>query len=254
MILAVDIGNTNIVLGAFRDREILFEERLSTDLNSTVLEYVVTIKTSLEVNGLQDKRFDGAIISSVVPSVTETVQKAIFRLTGLEAMVVNASLDTGLKILLDVPKQLGSDRIADAVGAIENYPCPLIIVDMGTATTISVINRKREFMGGMILPGLKISLDTLASRTSQLPRISLEPPEKVIGTNTVECMQSGIIYSTADSIDGAIRRIEEELGETCTVVSTGGNAAKIIPFCRREILMDQSLLLKGLMTIYERNN
>jgi type III pantothenate kinase len=181
------------------------------------------------------------------------VQQAIFRLIGQQAMVVSPGMKTGLNILLDDPKQLGSDRVADAVGAIGEYPCPLIIVDMGTATTISVIDGQKNFMGGMIIPGLQVSLDSLANRTSQLPHISLEAPKKVIGTNTVDCMKSGIIYSTAGSIDGAIERIEEELGETCTVVSTGGHARKIIPYCHHEILIDPHLLLKGLMTIYKKN-
>ena len=253
MILAVDIGNSNIVLGCFDENEILFEDRLSTDRDSTVLEYAVIIKTSLEMHHLEYEQITGAIISSVVPSVTENVQQAIFRLIGQQAMVVSPGMKTGLNILLDDPKQLGSDRVADAVGAIGEYPCPLIIVDMGTATTISVIDGQKNFMGGMIIPGLQVSLDSLANRTSQLPHISLEAPKKVIGTNTVDCMKSGIIYSTTGSIDGAIERIEEELGETCTVVSTGGHARKIIPYCHHEILIDPHLLLKGLMTIYKKN-
>lgn len=253
MILAVDIGNSNIVLGCFDENEILFEDRLSTDRDSTVLEYAVIIKTSLEMHHLEYEQITGAIISSVVPSVTENVQQAIFRLIGQQAMVVSPGMKTGLNILLDDPKQLGSDRVADAVGAIGEYPCPLIIVDMGTATTISVIDGQKNFMGGMIIPGLQVSLDSLANRTSQLPHISLEAPKKVIGTNTVDCMKSGIIYSTAGCIDGAIERIEEELGETCTVVSTGGHARKIIPYCHHEILIDPHLLLKGLMTIYKKN-
>ena len=253
MILAVDIGNSNIVLGCFDENEILFEDRLSTDREATVLEYAVIIKTSLEMHKLEYEQITGAIISSVVPSVTENVQQAVFRLTGQQAMVVGPGVKTGLNILLDDPKQLGSDRVADAVGAIGEYPCPLIIVDMGTATTISVIDGQKNFMGGMIIPGLQVSLDSLANRTSQLPHISLEAPKKVIGTNTVDCMKSGIIYSTAGSIDGAIERIEEELGETCTVVSTGGHARKIIPYCHHEILIDPHLLLKGLMTIYKKN-
>ena len=253
MILAVDIGNSNIVLGCFDENEILFEDRLSTDREATVLEYAVIIKTSLEMHKLEHEQITGAIISSVVPSVTENVQQAVYRLTGQQAMVVGPGVKTGLNILLDDPKQLGSDRVADAVGAIGEYPCPLIIVDMGTATTISVIDRNKNFLGGMIIPGLQVSLDSLANRTSQLPHVSLDEPKKVIGTNTVDCMKSGIIYSTAGSIDGAIDRIEQELGESCTVVSTGGHARKIIPHCHHEILIDPYLLLKGLMAIYEKN-
>lgn len=253
MILAVDIGNSNIVLGCFEGEKIHFIERLSTNQDSTSLEYTVLIKNILELNSLSSLSFDGSIISSVVPSVTQTIKDAVIRLTQAPVMIVGPGIRTGLKILLDNPAQLGSDRVADAVAAIHEYSCPLVIVDMGTATTISVIDRDKNFRGGMIIPGLKVSLDSLTMRTSQLPKISLDPPKKVIGTNTVDCMHSGIIYSTAASIDGSIERIEEELGEKCTVVSTGGMAKTIIPFCRREIIIDDLLLLKGLMLIYNKN-
>lgn len=253
MVLAVDIGNSNIVLGCFEDDKILFVERLSTNLNSTTLEYTVLIKTIIELNNLGDKQFQRGIISSVVPTVTQTVKEAMTRLTGMPVMVVGPGLKTGLKIMLDNPTQLGSDRVADAVAAINYYSCPAIIIDMGTATTISVIDEERNFLGGMIIPGLRVSLDSLNMRTSQLPKISLEPPKKIIGSNTVDCMKSGIIYSTASSIDGVVDRIEEELGKKCTVVSTGGLANVIIPFCKHNIIIDDQLLLKGLMIIYNKN-
>ena len=228
-------------------------ERLSTNQNQTTLEYTILIKNILELNGLSHHSFEGGIISSVVPSVTHTVQDAMSRLTGKPVMVVGPGIRTGLKILLDNPAQLGSDRVADAVAAIHDYPCPLIVVDMGTATTISVVDRNKNFLGGMIIPGLRVSLDSLTMRTSQLPKISLDPPTRVIGSNTIDCMRSGIIYSTASSIDGTIERIEEELGETCTIISTGGLAKTIIPYCKRKILIDDRLLLKGLMIIYNKN-
>lgn len=253
MVLAVDIGNSNIVLGCFEDNEILFIERLSTNQYYTSLEYTIMIKNILELNELSDQTFDGGIISSVVPSVTHTVQQAMLRLTGKPVMVVGPGVKNGLKIKLDNPAQLGSDRVADAVAAVNNYPCPLIIIDMGTATTISVVDQDKNFLGGMIIPGLRVSLDSLTMRTSQLPKISLDPPKKVIGSNTIDCMKSGIIYSTASSIDGVIERIQEELGETCTVISTGGLARAIIPYCRHNIIIDDQLLLKGLMIIYNKN-
>lgn len=253
MILAVDIGNSNIVLGCFEDEKILFIERLSTNRNATELEYTILFKNILELNKLCDQEFDGAIVSSVVPGITHTIQNAVTRLTGKPSMVVGPGIKTGLKIKLDNPAQLGSDRVADAVAAIHEYPCPLIIVDMGTATTVSVIDRSQNFLGGMIIPGLKASLDSLTSRTSQLPNISLDPPKKVIGSNTVDCMRSGIIYSTASSVDGVIERIEEELGEPCTLISTGGMSKVIIPYCKHEIILDDMLLLKGLMIIYNKN-
>ncbi len=253
MILAVDIGNSNIVIGCFDKKDILFVERLSTNHQSTSLEYMVMIKNILELNGLGSAQIDGGIISSVVPPLTVTLKMAMERLGYGEILVVGPGIKTGLKILLDNPAQLGSDRVADAVAGINLYPVPLILIDMGTATTISVIDGKKNFLGGMIIPGLRVSLDSLASRTSQLPKISLTPAKKVIGTNTVDCMKSGIINANASALDGVIERIEEELGESCTVVATGGLANVVIPSCKRKIINDEMLLLKGLRIIYEKN-
>ncbi len=253
MVLAIDIGNTNIVIGCFDGEKILFRERLSTNHQSTSLEYCIMLKNIFELNGISHLEFEGGIISSVVPSVTLTVKEAMERLTQKNIMVVGPGIKTGLKIMLDNPAQLGSDRVADGVAAVNLYPVPCITIDMGTATTISVINKNKDFIGGMIIPGLRTSLDSLANKTSQLPNISLVPPKKVIGTNTVDCMKSGIINSTASSIDGIIERIENELGESCTVISTGGIAEIIIPYCKRNIIIDNDLLLKGLMIIYNKN-
>lgn len=253
MILAVDIGNSNIVIGCFERDTVLFVERLSTNQQCTALEYVISIKNILELNGTDKNNIEGCIISSVVPSVTETVKTALERLTHTRVMIVGPGIRTGLKILLDNPVQLGSDRVADAVAAVNLYPAPLVIIDMGTATTVSVIDKDKNYLGGMIIPGLRVSLDSLTMRTSQLPKIGIEPPKRVIGANTVECMKSGIVYYSAAGIDGVIDRIEESLGSKCTVVSTGGLADKIIPYCRREIIIDEQLLLKGLMIIYNKN-
>ncbi|MCD7742402.1 MAG: type III pantothenate kinase [Ruminococcus sp.] len=253
MILAVDIGNSNIVIGCFDKNEIMFVERISTNHQSTQMEYTVIIKNILELNGLVGEHIDGGIISSVVPPLTETLKSAMERLGCGEILVVGPGIKTGLKILLDNPVQLGSDRVADAVAAINLYPAPLILIDMGTATTVSVIDRNKSFLGGMIIPGMSVSLDSLTNRTSQLPKISLVPAKKVIGTNTIDCMKSGIINATASSLDGVIERIEEELGEGCTVVSTGGLANLVVPYCKREIILDETLLLKGLRIIYSKN-
>ena len=232
MVLAVDIGNTNIVMGCFESDRILFVERLSTNQQSTALEYAIMLKNILEIHSIDMSDFRGGI-------------KRI--------MVVGPGIKTGLKINLDNPAQLGSDRVADAVAAINLYPVPIIMIDMGTATTISVIDKEKNFIGGMIIPGLRTSLDSLSGKASQLPFISLVPPKKVIGTNTIDCMKSGIIHSNAASIDGVIERIENELGEKCTVVSTGGVAKIIVPYCKRDIVIDDELLLKGLMIIYNKN-
>ncbi len=253
MILAVDIGNSNIVIGCFEDDRVLFIERLSTNQQCTDLEYVISVKNILELNSIDVSDIEGCIMSSVVPSVSETVKSALERLTHTRVMTVGPGIKTGLKIMLDNPVQLGSDRVADAVAAVNLYKPPLIIIDMGTATTVSVIDEEKNYLGGMIIPGLRVSLDSLTMRTSQLPKIGIEPPKRVIGANTVECMKSGIIYYSAAGIDGVIDRIEETLGSRCTVVSTGGLADKIIPHCKRDIIIDEQLLLKGLMIIYDKN-
>ncbi len=253
MILAVDIGNSNIVIGCFEDDRVLFIERLSTNQQCTDLEYVISVKNILELNSIDVSDIEGCIMSSVVPSVSETVKSALERLTHTRVMTVGPGIKTGLKIMLDNPVQLGSDRVADAVAAVNLYKPPLIIIDMGTATTVSVIDEEKNYLGGMIIPGLRVSLDSLTMRTSQLPKIGIEPPKRVIGANTVECMKSGIIYYSAAGIDGVIDRIEETLGSRCTVVSTGGLADKIIPHCKRDIIIDEQLLLKGLMIIYNKN-
>lgn len=253
MVLAIDIGNSNIVIGCFNKSKIEFVDRLATNRNATALEYVVLIKTVLELNDYTGHKFDGSIISSVVPSVTNMMKTALEKITGTTPLIVGPGLKTGLRIRLDNPAQLGSDRVADAVAAVDCYPCPLIIIDMGTATTISVIDGSKCFVGGIIMPGLRISAAALASQTSQLPQVSLDPPKNVIGRNTVDCMRSGIILGCASTIDGMIARIEDELGQSCTVVSTGGNAKIVTPYCRRKIITDEQLLLKGLMLLYYKN-
>lgn len=253
MILAIDIGNTNIVIGGFEDNKISFKERVSTNQTATDLEYAVTVKTALEVHGFSAADVTGAVLSSVVPSVTNTFKRAVEKCFGVNPLIVGPGVKNGLSILIDNPKQLGSDLVVDAVAGINEYPVPLVIVDMGTATTFSVIDSKRNYIGGLILAGMAVSTDALVSRTSQLPRFSFDIPEKVIGTNTVDCLKSGILYSNAAGIDGIVDRIEEELGEKCTVVSTGGLAGLITPLCKRKVIYDDDLLLKGLMLIYKKN-
>ena len=253
MILAIDIGNTNIVLGCIRNREILFTERLSTDHFKTDLEHAISIKNVLELHSINPREIEGAIIGSVVPPITSLIQSALFKITGCQAMIVGPGLKTGLNILMDNPAQVGSDLIVGAVAGIAEYPLPLILIDMGTATTICVIDSHKNYIGGMILPGIRVSLDSLTSRTSQLPRISLDPPKRLIGKNTIECMKSGVLYGNASCIDGMIDRIEKDLGQTATVVATGRLAGKIIPLCNHSIILDDELLLKGLLLIYEKN-
>ena len=254
MLLAVDIGNTNIVLGCIENTQIVFTERLSTDHFKTSLEYAISFRSVLQLYEIDPKTITGAIISSVVPPITALIQDALVKLTGLQAMVVSPGVKTGLNIQMDNPAQVGSDLIVAAVAGIAEYPCPLILIDMGTATTITVIDKKKNYIGGMILPGLRVSLDSLTSRTSQLPRISLDPPKVLIGRNTIDCMRSGILYGNASCLDGMIDRIEEELGCSATAVATGGLAGSIVPLCRHEIILDDELLLKGMYLIYEKNH
>ncbi len=251
MILAIDIGNTNIVIGCIRDNRILFVERLYTDVKKSELEYAISVKNVLEIYGVNRRELKGGIISSAVPPVTGTIRNAAAKVIGKELLVVGPGVKTGLDIRIDNPAQLGPDLVVGAVAGIEEYGWPLVI--MGPATTFTVVNEKRQVIGGMILPGVGVALDSLTNRTSQLPKISLDPPKKLIGSNTVDCMKSGVLYGNACCADGMIGRIREELGTELHVVATGGMAKHIIPHCREEIHMDDALLLKGLNLIYQRN-
>ena len=253
MILAVDIGNSNVVVGCFDRDTLLFVDRFATNRSATALEHALLIKTALELGGYAHMQFDGSIISSVVPAVTNAMCAAVEKLTKTTPLLVGPGLKTGLMLKLEKPSQLGSDRVADAVAAIASYPPPVIVIDMGTATTISVVDKTGAFIGGMIMPGLRLSTEALSSKASQLPQISLKSPERAIGRNTVDCMRSGIILGTASILDGAISRIQEELGYPCTVISTGGNARLVTPHCKHPIHTDEDLLLKGLRILYYKN-
>mgnify|MGYP003364024672 FL=1 len=253
MILAIDIGNTNIVVGCIDQEKTYFIERLSTVRTKTELEYAVDLKTVVDIYHIKRTDIEGCIISSVVPQITNAVKLAAEKVLHKEPMVLGPGVKTGLNIMMDNPGQLGADLVANAVAGIHEYPLPLAIIDMGTASTVSVVDEKKHYVGGMIFPGMGVSLDALTAHASQLSGISIEPPKRIIGKNTIECMKSGVIYSNAAALDGIVDRIEEELGQKITVVATGGLARKIVPHCRREILLDEDLLLKGLLIIYEKN-
>ena len=254
MILAVDIGNTNIVVGGLDESAVYFFWRLETDRFKTSDEYAVILRNLMEIHKVDGEQIEGSILSSVVPSLVPVLTEAISRTTGKQSLVVGPGLKNGLKIKIDDPAQLGSDRVADAVAAIAEYKRPVVIFDMGTATTFSVIDAEGCFLGGMIMPGALIGLDALAQKTAKLPQISInEPPRQVIGRNTVDCLHSGYVYGTAAMLDGIIDRVEEELGEAPTVVATGGLSEGIAPYCRHEIICDPHLLLKGLLLIYRKN-
>lgn len=253
MILAVDIGNTNIVVGCIDGEKICFVERLSTVSTRTELEYAISFKNILELHGIHTDELDGGIISSVVPPVTNIVKHSMEKILNHEVIVIGPGVKTGLNILMDDPRQVGSDRIVNAVAVVHEYPVPAAIIDMGTATTICIVDGKKNYIGGAIIPGVRIAADTLTARTAQLPNISIEPPARLIGKNTVDCMKSGVFYGNAALLDGMLDRMEEELGQKLTIVATGGLAKALIPHCKHDILLDDALLLKGLKIIYEKN-
>ena len=253
MLLAIDIGNTNIVIGCIQNDEILFEARIATDRTRTSDQYGVEIMNMLNAFGVRKEDLSDCIISSVVPPVFNSVRTGVIKIIGKQPLVVGPGLKTGLNIHVDVPSQVGSARIVIAVAALAEYEAPLILMDLGTATTIEVVEPGNVYMGGVIIPGVKVSVDALTSRAAQLPGISLDQPKSVIGKNTVDCMRSGIMYGTAGMIDGIVERMEEELGHKSTLVATGGMAQFVTPLCKHKIILERDLLLKGLNIIYKKN-
>lgn len=251
MILTIDIGNSNIVIGGVVEDTICFEGRLRTDATKTSDEYCIDLKMLLEVYGRKD--IEGTIIASVVPQVLNSMQTAIKKLTGRAALVVGPGLKTGLNIQIENPGQTGADLVVGAVAALREHKAPLIVVDMGTATTMMVLDKNSAFVGGCIMPGVKISLDALTDRTALLPGLQLDQPKKAIGRNTIDCMRSGIMLGAACMIDGMVQRMEEELGCETTVIATGGIAKFVVPMCRREIIYDKDLIVKGLAALYRDN-
>ena len=251
MLLAIDVGNTNIVLGVYDGNELISTGRLSTNINETDEEYAMKIHSFLSLHKALD--IDGAIISSVVPALISTLKKAIRFVTGIVPLVVGPGVKTGLSIKIDDPAQLGADMVVGAVAAKEKYPCPLIIFDLGTATTGSVIDKNGDFLGGIITTGVKTSLDALATKTALLPQIDIAAPKKLIGKNTVDSMRSGAVIGTAAMLDGFVERFEEELGEKATVVVTGGLGRAISEACRHDMAYDKDLLIEGLKIIYDKN-
>lgn len=254
MILAIDIGNSNIVLGCIRDGEILFEARMATDRIKTKDQYCAELKAMLELFHVSPDEIDGCIVSSVVPQIQQSMVDAAERLTGKTCLTVGPGLKTGLHIKIDNPAQAGSDLIVGAVAAMEAYGTGLCVIDLGTATTICVIGRDGAFLGGTIAPGVMLSLNALSSGTAQLPGISLEKPKKVVGTNTVDSMRSGLLFGSAAMLDGMVDRIEAELGYPTKIIATGGLAKFIVPLCKREMVIDENLLLRGLELLYNKNS
>lgn len=253
MIIAVDIGNTNIVLGFLENKKMLHECRLSTAVDDSADEYAIKFKSILEIFKIDIDSIEGSVLSSVVPPLNRTISKALMLITGKMPVIVGPGVKTGLNIKINNPAELGADMVVGAVASIAKYPCPQIIFDLGTATTASVIDKNGCFIGGAILCGVKTALNALSSSTAQLPQIEIVAPENAIGTNTIDSMRSGIVFGTAAMLDGFIKRFESELGEKATVIVTGGLGGVIAQYCENDVIVDRQLLIDGLCMIYEKN-
>ncbi len=253
MILAIDVGNSSTILGTIDNGEIGTIVRIHTELNNTAAEYGIKLRQLFDYYSIDVGGFEGAIISSVVPPVTDAICTAVAHLTGLACMVVGPGMKTGMNVRIEDPGSLAGSLVVGSVAAIACYGCPVIILDFSTATTMTVVDEKACYRGGAIIPGVRLGLQALSAGTSLLPDISVAKPRRVIATNTVDAMRSGAVYATASMIDGMLERMEKELGCRCRVVATGGLAQTIIPYCSREIVCDDNLLLKGLWVLYEKN-
>ena len=253
MILTIDVGNSNIVIGVVKDDNIVFEARIRTDATKTSDEYSVDLKNILDVYGIDRNKIEGGIIASVVPQVLNSLQTAVKKLTGKTCLVVGPGLKTGLNIRLENPNQTGADLVVGCVAALREHKPPMIVVDMGTATTMVVLDKDGALVGGCICPGVKISMDALTERTALLPGLQLDQPKKAIGRNTIDCMRSGIMMGTACMLDGMVERMEQELGYKTTVLATGGIARFVLPMCKTQVIYDKDLLIKGLAALYKDN-
>lgn len=253
MLLCADMGNSHISLGIYDNDNLIMSSYLKTDTDKTSDQYSVELFNILNINGIEPKKIDKSVLGSVVPSLTAGICGAIEKITSSKCLIIGPGIKTGLNIKIDNPAQLGADLACGAAAAMEKYPLPCIIADLGTATKIHVVTKDGSYIGGMIAPGVGISNDALSSRAAQLPQFGIEAPKRAICSSTVECMRSGAVLGTAAMIDGMIDRFEDELGEKAFAVATGGFSHIIIPHCRREIKLDESLILDGLRIIYNKN-
>lgn len=253
MVLTINIENTHITVSCISEEKIYFSERISTDKKKTALEYALIFKTLLDMYQMDLVAVKGAVIASVVPPVFEAVESAVTKLIGKKPLVVGPGVKTGLNIWLDDPKSVGADLIAGSVSAIKKYGGPIILIDLGTCNTVSVLNKDNTYIGGLILPGIGLSMDALATRAAQLYRVGLEPPKRIVGKNTIECVNNGILIGAAGAIDGVIDRIQKEQGYFFKKIATGFNCGKVIPLCNHDITIDENLTVEGLKLIYDRN-
>lgn len=251
MLLAVDVGNTNTVLGVLDGEEIVFTGRIATQVNDTEDDCAMRIYSFMRINNIE--KFDGAIISSVVPALKRNLIKAIKRVTGVEPMVVGPGVKTGLRIQIDNPAELGADLVVGAVASVAKYPLPQIVFDLGTATTASVIDKNGTYIGCAVLCGVKTAINAISSGTAQLPQVDISAPSKAIGTNTIDSMRSGAVFGNAAMVDGLVERFEAELGEKTTVIITGGLGKTISNECKTDVIYDENLLIDGLRIVYEKN-
>jgi type III pantothenate kinase len=253
MILTFDVGNTNIVIGGFENHKLALVLRIATRVGITEDEYAVTLKSILNLNNVVYGDIKGCIISSVVPQLNQVLKKAVKKAFGVDSLIVGPGIKTGIKIKTDNPASVGADLICASVAADNLYKAPVLILDMGTATKIMVVDNDHTFMGLSIIPGMEISMNALSGGTAQLPYISFDGPAHVLGRNTVECMRSGAIFGNASLVDGMVDRITEELNVPLSLVATGGLSSYIIPHCKHKFVHDDNLLLKGLDIIYHKN-